>query len=198
MLFISRINGKGNGRFFKGTVRGPGGCSHALDGADDSHADYNGKGLKLARGSFGNPDTQVLLKWPQVAKRVTYLIENDKFLKAADYSRMPGYEREQMVNRILSFYARLPKETERPFTDDFFHDDARIELAAALEDTETAAELVEKMDAALASLPLDFEGYEAKVQFLVDLHGYVEGTCTIFPETCAGNSGGKWKAVVFV
>ena len=155
---------------------------HALDGADDSHADYNGKGLKLARGSFGNPDTQVLLKWPQVAKRVTYLIENDKFLKAADYSRMPGYEREQMVNRILSFYARLPKETERPFTDDFFHDDARIELAAALEDTETAAELVEKMDAALASLPLDFEGYEAKVQFLVDLHGYVEGTYTIFPE----------------
>ena len=161
---------------------GTGGCSHALDGADDSHADYNGKGLKLARGSFGNPDTQVLLKWPQVAKRVTYLIENDKFLKAADYSRMPGYEREQMVNRILSFYARLPKETERPFTDDFFHDDARIELAAALEDTETAAELVEKMDAALASLPLDFEGYEAKVQFLVDLHGYVEGTYTIFPE----------------
>ena len=161
---------------------GTGGCSHALDGADDSHADYNGKGLKLARGSFGNPDTQVLLKWPQVAKRVTYLIENDKFLKAADYSRMPGYEREQMVNHILSFYARLPKETERPFTDDFFHDDARIELAAALEDTETAAELVEKMDAALASLPLDFEGYEAKVQFLVDLHGYVEGTYTIFPE----------------
>ena len=161
---------------------GTGGCSHALDGADDSHVDYNGKGLKLARGSFGNPDTQVLLKWPQVAKRVTYLIENDKFLKAADYSRMPGYEREQMVNRILSFYARLPKETERPFTDDFFHDDARIELAAALEDTETAAELVEKMDAALASLPLDFEGYEAKVQFLVDLHGYVEGTYTIFPE----------------
>lgn len=161
---------------------GTGGCSHALDGADDSHADYNGKGLKLARGSFGNPDTQVLLKWPQVAKRVTYLIENDKFLKAADYSRMPGYEREQMVNRILSFYARLPKETERPFTDDFFHDDARIELVAALEDTETAAELVEKMDAALASLPLDFEGYEAKVQFLVDLHGYVEGTYTIFPE----------------
>ena len=161
---------------------GTGGCSHALDGADDSHADYNGKGLKLARGSFGNPDTQVLLKWPQVAKRVTYLIENDKFLKAADYSRMPGYEREQMVNRILSFYARLPKETERPFTDDFFHDDARIELAAALEDTETAAELVEKMDAALAALPLDFEGYEAKVQFLVDLHGYVEGTYTIFPE----------------
>ena len=161
---------------------GTGGCSHALDGADDSHADYNGKGLKLARGSFGNPDTQVLLKWPQVAKRVTYLIENDKFLKAADYSRMPGYEREQMVNRILSFYARLPKETERPFTDDFFHDDARIELAAALEDTETAAELVEKMDAALASLPLDFEGYEAKVQVLVDFHGYVEGTYTIFPE----------------
>ena len=60
-----------------------------------------------------------------------------------------------------------------------FSDDSD-EVAAAF--AETAAELVEKMDAALASLPLDFEGYEAKVQFLVDLHGYVEGTYTIFPE----------------
>ena len=38
------------------------------------------------------------------------------------------------------------------------------------------------MDEAIAELPLDFEDYEKKVQILTDLHGYVEGTYTIFPE----------------
>ena len=32
---------------------GTGGCSHALCGADNSHADYDGKGLKLERGTYG-------------------------------------------------------------------------------------------------------------------------------------------------
>ena len=34
-----------------------GGQSHALSGADNSHANYDGKGLKLERGNIGNPDT---------------------------------------------------------------------------------------------------------------------------------------------
>lgn len=55
---------------------GTGGCSHALCGADNSHADYDGKGLKLERGTYGNPDTSVLLPWAKVAKRVGYLIDN--------------------------------------------------------------------------------------------------------------------------
>lgn len=98
---------------------GIGGSSHALSGADNSHADYSGKGLKLERGSYGNPDATVLLKWPKVAKRVQFLIENDKYLKAGDFSRMPVYEREQMALRIIRFYNHLPDEIERPFEEDF-------------------------------------------------------------------------------
>ena len=33
---------------------GIGGGSHALCGADNSHADYNGKGIMLARGNYGD------------------------------------------------------------------------------------------------------------------------------------------------
>lgn len=161
---------------------GIGGCSHALSGADNSHADYSGKGLKLARESYGNPDTEVLLSWPKVAKRVAYLIQNDNYLKPSDYSRMPVYEREQMAGRVLRFYYHLPEEIERPFTDDFLHEEARKELPVLLENPDTAGELVEEMDAAFASLPLDFEEYEMKAQILTALHGYVEGTYTIFPE----------------
>ena len=54
----------------------------------DSHAEYNGKGIQLERGDYGNPYASALLKWAQAAKRVQYLIDNGLYLKAGDYSRM--------------------------------------------------------------------------------------------------------------
>ena len=43
----------------------------------------------------------------------------DQFLQAEDYVHMSEYEREQMANKILSFYARLPEGIDRPFTNTF-------------------------------------------------------------------------------
>ena len=164
---------------------GIGGSSHALSGADDSQANYDGKGLFLARGAYGNPYTSILLSWNKVANRVAYLIKNDQFLQAEDYARMPEYEREQMANKVLRFYDRLPEEIDRPFTDDFFWEKPGKEMVAVLENPEQTEELLQKMDAALAALPLDFEAYgtnyQQKTELLSELHQYVEGTYTIFP-----------------
>ena len=164
---------------------GIGGSSHALSGADDSHANYDGKGLFLARGAYGNPYTSILLSWNKVANRVAYLIKNDQFLQAEDYARMPGYEREQMANKVLRFYDRLPEEMDRPFTEDFFWEKPGKEMVAVLENPEQTEELLQKMDAALAALPLDFEAYgtnyQQKTELLSELHQYAEGTYTIFP-----------------
>ena len=164
---------------------GIGGSSHALSGADDSYANYDGKGLFLARGAYGNPYTSILLSWNKVANRVAYLIKNDQFLQAEDYARMPEYEREQMANKVLRFYDRLPEEIDRPFTDDFFWEKPGKEMVAVLENPEQTEELLQKMDAALAALPLDFEAYgtnyQQKTELLSELHQYAEGTYTIFP-----------------
>ena len=164
---------------------GIGGSSHALSGADDSHANYDGKGLFLARGAYGNPYTSILLSWNKVANRVDYLIKNDQFLQAEDYARMPEYEREQMANKVLRFYDRLPEEIDRPFTDDFFWEKPGKEMVAVLENPEQTEELLQKMDAAFAALPLDFEAYgtnyQQKTELLSELHQYAEGTYTIFP-----------------
>ena len=164
---------------------GIGGSSHALSGADDSHANYDGKGLFLARGAYGNPYTSILLSWNKVANRVAYLIKNDQFLQAEDYARMPEYEREQMANKVLRFYDRLPEEIDRPFTDDFFWEKPGKEMEAVLENPEQTEKLLQKMDAALAALPLDFEAYgtnyQQKTELLSELHQYAEGTYTIFP-----------------
>ena len=164
---------------------GIGGSSHALSGADDSHANYDGKGLFLARGAYGNPYTSIILSWNKVANRVAYLIKNDQFLQAEDYARMPEYEREQMANKVLRFYDRLPEEMDRLFTEDFFWEKPRKEMMAVLENPEQTEELLQKMDAALAALPLDFEAYgtnyQQKTELLSELHQYAEGTYTIFP-----------------
>ena len=164
---------------------GIGGSSHALSGADDSHANYDGKGLFLARGAYGNPYTSILLSWNKVANRVAYLIKNDQFLQAEDYARMPEYEREQMANKVLRFYDRLPEEMDRPFTEDFFWEKPGKEMVAVLENPEQTEELLQKMDAALAALPLDFAAYgtnyQQKTELLSELHQYAEGTYTIFP-----------------
>lgn len=161
---------------------GIGGRSNALSGADDSNAAYDGKGLYLWRGNSSHSDAEVLLKWPQAAKRVSVMIENDSYLKAADFSRMSGYERELMAGHVLTFYARLPEGTEKPFGKNPFSKETRKKLAALFEDPEAAKGLLKDMDAALASLPSDLADYERRVQILAELHGYVEGTYTVFPE----------------
>ena len=164
---------------------GIGGSSHALSGADDSHANYDGKGLFLARGAYGNPYTSVLLSWNKVANRVAYLIKNDQFLQAEDYARMPEYEREQMANKVLRFYDRLPEAVDRPFTNDFFLEKPRKEIADVLKKPIGAEKLLQKMDAVLADLPLDFNvygtSYSDKADILSQLHKYLKGDYTIFP-----------------
>ena len=158
---------------------------HALPDVDDFYVNYDRKGLLLARGDDNSPYASISLSWKKVANRISYLIRNDQFLQAEDYVHMPEYEREQMANKILSFYARLPEGIDRPFTNDFFGAVSRAELMAVLERTEQTEELLQKMDAALAALPLDFEAYgtnyQQKTELLSELHQYAEGTYTIFP-----------------
>ena len=161
---------------------GIGGSSHALCGADDSHEDHDGRGISLERGSYGNPDASVHLNWNQAAGRIDQLIRDSEYLKPADYSRMPAYERERMAMQVMGFYHQLPNDVERPYPQDLYHEEGRKALVEKLADPEQSAELLEQMDNALLSVPLDSEEYKGKAESLSILHQYVEGTYTIFPE----------------
>ena len=180
-FFIQEKTAKEKADFLKEQY-GIGGCSHALSGADDSHADYDGKGIKLCRGDYINPSATELLKWPQAAKRVQQLIDQGMYLKAGDYSRMPTYERKVLARRIIRFYSRMPEEIERPFKEDLLNEDAIKRLPELLEEPETAERLVSQMDAALAALPLDFPSYDERADTLSVIHDYIDGTYTIFPD----------------
>ena len=164
---------------------GTGGQNYALSGADNSYANYDGKGLVLARGNYGNPQVSISLFWDKVANRIAYLIKNDQFLQTEDYARMPEYEREHMADKILRFYNRLPEAVDRPFTNDFFWEKPRKEIADVLKEPIGAEKLLQKMDAVLADLPLDFNAYGTsysdKADILSQIHKYLKGDYTIFP-----------------
>ena len=59
---------------------GIGGGSGGLPGNDDSHNEHDGKGIRLEKGSYGNPYAKVLLNWNVVEKRLRELIKEDKYL----------------------------------------------------------------------------------------------------------------------
>ena len=180
-FFLNHEDKKERADFLKDHY-GIGGSSHALCGADDSHEDHDGRGIALERGPYGNPDASVHLNWNQAAGRIDRLIRDSEYLKPADYSRMPAYEQEKMAMRVMGFYHHLPNEVERPFPQDLYHEEGRKALVEKLADPEQAVELLEQMDNALLSVPLDSEEYERKAESLSILHQYVEGTYTIFPE----------------
>ena len=95
---------------------------------------------------------------------------------------MPVYEQERMAMWVMSFYHHLPNNVERPYPQDLYHEEGQKALVEKLADSEQAVELLEQMDNALLSVPLDSEEYRDKSELLFFLHQYIEGTYTIFPE----------------
>ena len=181
-FFLNHEDSKERADFIKEQF-GTGGSSHALSSADDSHADYGSKGLQLERGKYGTPHAKVELKWPKVAQRIDYLIKNDKFMTAKDFAAIPTYEREQMAAKVIWFFDRLPSDVERPYKGSIIDTETReVEVPAILEDPERAEQLLRQMDEVLAALPLNSEWYKERAQYLSDLHGYIDGTFTLFPQ----------------
>ena len=129
-----------------------------------------------------NPAAEVTLSWAKVAQRIDYLMRNDRYLTASDHAKMPGYEREIMARRIRSFYYHMPEDIPRPDGADLITAEDRQPLADALMMTDTAVELVNQMDDAMAALPTENEHYQECTEILFQVHDYIDGTYTIFPE----------------
>ena len=89
------------------------------------------------------------------------------------------------MNKVLRFYDCLPEEIDRTIYRWLLLGKPGKEMEAVLENPEQTEELLQKMDAALAALPLDFEAYgtnyQQKTELLSELHQYAKGTYTIFP-----------------
>lgn len=79
-----------NIKFLRSTY-GVGGHSDAIPGSG-FFVDYDGKGIKLWRGTHGEPDrVEVLLSWAKVEKRIGELIAAGRYLNRAEKEHYPQY-----------------------------------------------------------------------------------------------------------
>lgn len=60
---------------------GIGGSSSAFSNADDAWIEFDGKGIELVRGDLIAPKASILLKWPEVARRMSELIAANRYIR---------------------------------------------------------------------------------------------------------------------
>ena len=70
---------------------GTGGHSHAVSGSSRSYEDHSAKGVKLTKGDC----TAVELSWSNVAKRITELINKDRYLTPEEKARLKEIQRDK-------------------------------------------------------------------------------------------------------
>jgi N12 class adenine-specific DNA methylase len=159
---------------------GIGGSSHALSGADDSQADYDGKGIRLSRGSYTDKERpQILLKWNNVSKRVERLILTGRYLQDSDYKRMPGYERHVLAQRISSFYYNQDK-TALNLPEDVNMFSICGEIEDRLTDSDWIDGVVQDLSAIAGEMHETDESYESTHNLFSDMVAYKNGTFSLF------------------
>ncbi|MFC0213321.1 helicase-related protein [Paenibacillus chartarius] len=102
--FQQSLSAQENADFLKREY-GTGGRLPALTGTD-IHMNYDSKGITLTRGSIMNPDTQVVLPWMKVQKRIGELLAAGRYLNQREAERLPAFAEEQEEKRRQQELAR--------------------------------------------------------------------------------------------
>ncbi len=72
---------------------GIGGRTGSLQNVEHSYEDHSAKGIKISKGDIMNPDAEILLNWKVVAKRISELVYEDKYLTK---EQLAQYEQKQL------------------------------------------------------------------------------------------------------
>ena len=132
-FFMENHTDKEKVRFLKDEY-GIGGRSHALSGATHSGEDHDGKGLHYKKQDC--PD--VHLNWEKVAKRITSLVQKDRYLTEQEQAQYDKIQAEQELAEEDAIQAQQPEmeeETPKPTLGEQFEQYKPVVTAAISEDT---------------------------------------------------------------
>ena len=132
-FFMENHTDKEKVRFLKDEY-GIGGRSHALSGATHSGEDHDGKGLHYKKQDC--PD--VHLNWEKVAKRITSLVQKDRYLTEQEQAQYDKIQAEKELAEEDAIQAQQPeveKETPKPTLGEQFEQYKPVVTAAISEDT---------------------------------------------------------------
>ena len=68
------------------------------------------EGMRITKG-----ETELLLKWGKVAKRIDELIAAGRYMTEKEMEYLPEYEKSVLVAEIYHFYTKQPEEVVRPY-----------------------------------------------------------------------------------
>ena len=68
------------------------------------------EGMRITKG-----ETEILLKWGKVAKRIDELIAAGRYMTEKEMEYLPEYEKSVLVAEIYHFYRNQPEEVVRPY-----------------------------------------------------------------------------------
>ena len=131
-FFMENHTDKEKVRFLKDEY-GIGGRSHALSGATHSGEDHDGKGLHYKKQDC--PD--VHLNWEKVAKRITSLVQKDRYLTEQEQAQYDKIQSEQELAEEDAIQAQQPEmdeETPKPTLGEQFEQYKPVVTAAISED----------------------------------------------------------------
>jgi len=63
---------------------GTGGHSGSREDGKISYSSHDAKGIALTKGNILKPDAQKMISWPEVEKRIRFLVENNRYLSAEE------------------------------------------------------------------------------------------------------------------
>lgn len=149
-------------------------------GFDEWH-DSKGITYKRENAEFVPYDT-ILLKWPQVEKRVIELIRQGKYMSEKDMAYIPTYEKHELAREIQGFFSGLPQETPRPFPYGFDFYEAVKLIEPQLDDPVRVEEIHRMMLPVWESTAQDDRHYDLQKRAFEHMTAYRNGTFSLFGE----------------
>lgn len=180
-FFLGDHNEKEKLDFVKREYGHGGGTWNQTDGWQNAEP---GKGLSIQRGSIGNPDAEVNLKWNAVIKRTEQLISTGQYMTRAELDRVPNYERLMLMRQLQAFYRDLPEEYNRPFAELDFHYPHEAEWEALrnlLDSPENVEALLASMKPIYLNTIAEDRYYNTRKAAWDNLIAYRDGEYTLFP-----------------
>lgn len=136
---------------------------------------HDAKGMKIKR-SYGKQYAETFLNWNQAERRISQMMESDRYLTPEDRARFPEYERHILSRNVDTFFYYTAKE-QRPYQSDMF--DGWKQVRKMLDDPAQMENLLSLMRDGLQSMTPETRGYDACVKAYDRLSAYKDGTFSL-------------------
>jgi len=135
----------------------------------------SGKGIQITKN-----ETQLLLNWGKVAKRIDELIAAGRYMTEKEMEYLPEYEKAVLVAEIYHFYTNQPEEVVRPYPigSDYY---AGVKAVRPQLDSPERVEEILTVMAEVLSNTADFDRHYKFMQRVYrDLTDYRDGKYSLF------------------